>query len=120
GAAFLPPGASVERGEVEPFVRFDEVDRDTAASGRISHAELEQCIHAARFGLGDSAPQEEFRAFLADRSHSVPRSCRWSEIRPRLAKKWLTRLNQDFLEGEIVDQTSRPDHRGGDEPHVAG
>jgi hypothetical protein len=36
GPAFLGHVAAVEGGEVEPFVRFDEVDLDAAAAGRIS------------------------------------------------------------------------------------
>ena len=40
GPAFLAALAAVEGGEVEPFVRFDEVDLDPAGAGRISDAEL--------------------------------------------------------------------------------
>ena len=40
GAAFLGDGAAVQGGEVEPFVRFDEVDLDAADAGRISDAQL--------------------------------------------------------------------------------
>ena len=57
GAAFLAAGAAGQGREVEPFVRFDQVDGDPAASGRIGHAKFEQCIDVAGFGIGKAAPQ---------------------------------------------------------------
>src|SRR6185295_19525975 len=40
GPAFLGEAVALEGGKVEPFVRFDHVDGDAAAAGRISDAEL--------------------------------------------------------------------------------
>jgi hypothetical protein len=51
---------------------FDEVDADSAAPGRIDHAEVEQGIDIAGFGIGKAAPDQEFRALLANGTHSFP------------------------------------------------
>src|SRR5438477_11927145 len=54
-------------------MRFDEIDRNAAAAGRIGQSELEQGVDVARFGIGKAAPDQEFRALLANRPHvSVP------------------------------------------------
>ena len=47
GPAFLRHDAAVQGREVEPFVRFDEVDLDAAAAGRISDAELVERLDVA-------------------------------------------------------------------------
>ena len=41
GAAFLPPGAARQCRQIEPFMRFDEIDRDAPASGRKGYSKLE-------------------------------------------------------------------------------
>ena len=51
---------------------FDEVDADPAAAGRIDYAEVEQGIDVAGFGIGKAAPDQEFRALLANGTHSSP------------------------------------------------
>src|SRR5581483_7311796 len=65
GAAFLAAGAPGESREIEPFVRFDEVDCDSASPRRISDSKLEQGVDIASFGIGKAAPKKEFRALLA-------------------------------------------------------
>ena len=41
GAAFLTAGAARQGSKIEPFVRFDEIDRDAPASGRKAYSKLE-------------------------------------------------------------------------------
>ena len=47
-------------------MRFDEVDIDPAAAGRKRHAQFEQGIDIAAFGLREPAPDQELRALLTD------------------------------------------------------
>lgn len=51
GAALLSAGATRERCEIKPFMRFDEIDFDPPASRRKRHSELEQSIHIPGFGI---------------------------------------------------------------------
>ena len=51
-----------KRREVEPFVRFDQVDGDPAAAGRIGHSKLEQRVDIAALrrrqcGCGSGTPR---------------------------------------------------------------
>jgi hypothetical protein len=71
GPALLAAGAAVQRRQVEPFVRFDEVDRSAAAAGGIDDPQFEQGIDVAILGVGEAAADQEFRAFLTNRSHDL-------------------------------------------------
>src|SRR5690349_3403422 len=66
GAAFLATGRARKGSEVEPFVRFDQVDGHAASAGRISDPEIEQGVDIALFGVVEAAPDQELRALLAD------------------------------------------------------
>src|SRR5690349_2947023 len=80
GAALLPTRAARQGREVEPFVRFDEVDVDPPAPCRIGHAKLEQRIDIAIFGIGKAAAKQEFRTLLADGTHEtfpLPVGCKF-------------------------------------------
>ena len=72
GPAFLSARRARKRREVEPFVRFDEVDGHAATAGRLSQAKFEQCVDVAGFGIGDAAPEQELRSFLTNRTHVGP------------------------------------------------
>ena len=50
-------------------MRFDEVDRNAPAAGRIGHPKLEQGIDVAALGIGKAAADQEFRTLLTDRTH---------------------------------------------------
>ena len=63
GPAFLAALAAVEGGEVEPFVRFDEVDLEPVGAGRVSDAELVERVRIAHGGVGEAAFDQESRGF---------------------------------------------------------
>src|SRR5690349_15998659 len=91
GPAFLRLQAAVERGEVEPRVRFDEVDVDAAAARRISDAEIVERLDVPRHGLGDAAFYQESCGFRAMCHLLVPFWCvSWPHFRPPITNKWLT------------------------------
>src|SRR5919112_3661349 len=52
-------------------MRFDQVDGHAAAAGRKSHAKLEQGVDIAGFGIGDAAPDQEFRPLLTNGTHDL-------------------------------------------------
>ena len=74
GPAFLAPLASRQSREIEPFMRFDEVDRSAPAAGRKSHPKLEQRVEIALFGIGEPASNEELGPFslIAPMTISLP------------------------------------------------
>jgi hypothetical protein len=69
GPALLATRAARQSRKVEPFVRFDEIDRHAPAARRIDNAKLEQGIDIAALCVRKAAADKEFRAFLADCAH---------------------------------------------------
>src|SRR6185503_6352099 len=70
GAAFLAAAAAAQGGEVEPFVRLDEIDIEAVRAGLISDAELVERVRIARRGLGEAALDQELGR-LQTASHST-------------------------------------------------
>jgi len=96
GAAFLAAGAARQGRQVEPFMRFDQVDVDTATARRKGHSKLEQGIDIAGFGVGKAAPKQEIRALLTNRPHHSNPPKLMGPSSAAKAKKWLTRFSHQF------------------------
>src|SRR4029453_6902535 len=71
GAAGLAAGVARQRCEVEPFVGFNEVDRDPAPARRICDAELVKCLNASGLGFRHAGAEEEIGTLLTDRTHKT-------------------------------------------------
>ena len=90
GAAFLATGAARQSREIEPFVRFDEIDRDrrgrsmvTPSSNKASTSPASASARRLLTGI----PR-----LLTNCPHFFSPQSLLRPIRPRTAKKWLTSL----------------------------
>jgi hypothetical protein len=50
-------------------VGLDKVDRNSAATGRVTDSKFEQGIHIAGFGIDKAASKKKLRTLLANRPH---------------------------------------------------
>jgi hypothetical protein len=56
-------------------MRFDEIDCHASPTGRIGHSKFEKSIDIAGFSIGETAPDQEIRTLLTNRTHfSSPQS----------------------------------------------
>ena len=116
GAALLAAGAARQSRQVEPFVRFDEVDLYAAAAGRINHAQIEQGVDVAAFCIGEPAPDQELRAFSLIAPISFPLNTFVSRVKFGPDGKEMVNAEKPCSDGEIVDQpgaADRPPPRSG-------
>src|SRR4030095_11839903 len=75
GPAGLAAGVARQRGEVEPFMRLDQVDVYSAAAGRKCDAKLVERLDASRLRFGHPAAKEEVGTLLTDRPKTTTGSC---------------------------------------------
>src|SRR4029079_11860457 len=87
--AFLGKGVSPERGQVEPFMRFDEVDLGSGA-GTVGHAEIEARSGIAFKGILHSAVDKNACAWSAS-SHAGLLPVVLETLSALAAKIWLTK-----------------------------
>src|SRR5436190_7276952 len=83
GPAGLAAGVARQRGEVEPLMRFDQVDGNSAAAGRKCDAKLVERLDAARLRFGHPAAEEEVGTLLTNRHKTSPVTCLTAKFAPK-------------------------------------
>src|SRR5205085_11857068 len=93
GPAFLRGQIALERREVEPFVRFDEVDLDARGAGRIGDAKLVERVDIAHGRVGHPALDQKHAGFQAVRHYCPLASTSGGLCRAPMVNKSLTRVS---------------------------
>ena len=127
--ACLAARVTGQRGEVEPFVRFNEIDRNSTAPRRVAYTKLVKGFDVARFRVCHPAAEEEVGTLLTDRHYPIP--CffdRAEDSRPKRKEmvNAVETLFSDCVCGatqasnrDVIDQPGRADYGGNDQPHLA-